>query len=77
MTRPVPFTKAGLKRAIKALEECGHTVAGIDPDGRVIVDKPDSDVPVFPASLHHDAYAIAASGVRHAEKTRKRRARAS
>lgn len=77
MTARALASKAELKRRIRALQECGHTIAGIDPEGRVVVDKPNSGVPVFPHGLQGDAYVIAASGVRNAEKTRKRRARSS
>ena len=77
VTTRAPATKAHLKRLIAAFEETGHRVLGCEPDGRLIVEKPDSAVPAFPGTVHHDAYVIAASGVRDAEKTRKRRARSS
>ena len=38
MTRPVPFTKARLRRAIEAAREAGLRVTGIRPDGTLIVD---------------------------------------
>ena len=75
MTLPAPATKAHLKRVIKALEECGHRIAGVRQDGALIVEKADTAVPVLPHDMHSDPYVIAASGVRNAEKTRKRRGR--
>jgi hypothetical protein len=38
MTRPVPFTKARLRRAIEAAREAGLRVIGIRADGTLIVD---------------------------------------
>jgi hypothetical protein len=38
MTRPVPFTKARLRRAIEAAREAGLRVTGIRPDGTLIID---------------------------------------
>jgi hypothetical protein len=38
MTRPIPFTKAHLRRAIEAAREAGLRVTGIRPDGTLIVD---------------------------------------
>jgi hypothetical protein len=38
MTRPIPFTKARLRRAIQAAREAGLRVTGIRPDGTLIVD---------------------------------------
>jgi hypothetical protein len=37
MTRPLPFTQASLCRAIKAARKEGLRVAGIRPDGTLIV----------------------------------------
>jgi len=37
MTRPLPFTKAKLRRAIEAAREAGLRVTGIAPDGTLIV----------------------------------------
>lgn len=37
MTKPLPFTKAGLKRAIGAAQEAGLHVAGIKPDGTLVL----------------------------------------
>lgn len=77
MTRALPFTAAGVKRRIRAAEAAGLAVREIRPDGTIVVEKPDSAVPAFPIGLQSDAYVIAAAGVRDAEKTRKRRGRAS
>ena len=77
MTRPLPFTKADIKRRVKAFEELGYVVTGCGPDGLLTVEKPSTAVPIVPHGLHHDPYIIAASGVRDAEKTRKRRGRSS
>jgi hypothetical protein len=38
MTRPIPFTKACLRRAIEAAREAGLRVTGIRLDGTLIVD---------------------------------------
>jgi hypothetical protein len=38
VTRPLPFTKARLRRAIEAAREAGLRVIGIRPDGTLIVD---------------------------------------
>lgn len=37
MTRPLPFTKAKLRRAIEAAREAGLHIKGIAPDGTLIV----------------------------------------
>lgn len=37
MTKPLPFTKASLKRAIHAAQEAGLRVTGIRPDGTIEV----------------------------------------
>ena len=44
MTARLPFTQAGLKRAIAAAQKAGLHVAGIRPDGTLIVQ--DGDAPV-------------------------------
>ena len=41
MTKALPFTAAGLARAIKGVESAGRFVVGVKPDGTLIVgDKP-------------------------------------
>lgn len=41
MTKALPFTAAGLARAIKGVELAGRYVIGVRPDGTLIVgDKP-------------------------------------
>lgn len=48
MTKALPFTAAGLARAIKGVELAGRFVIGVRPsDGTLIV----GDKPVDPASL--------------------------
>ena len=47
MTKPLPFTAAGLARAIRGVEAAGLFVVGVRPDGTLIV----GDKPVDPASL--------------------------
>lgn len=37
MTKALPFTKAGLKRAIGAARDAGLRVKGIAPDGTLVV----------------------------------------
>lgn len=39
MTSKIPFTQAGLKRAIKAARDAGLRVTGIKPDGTVLVEE--------------------------------------
>jgi len=38
MTKPLSFTQASLKRAILAAQACGLRVAGIGPDGTLLLD---------------------------------------
>jgi hypothetical protein len=41
MTKALPFTAAGLARAIKGVELAGRHVVGVRPDGTLIIgDKP-------------------------------------
>lgn len=47
MTKPLPFTALGLKRAIQGVEAAGRFVVGVKPDGTLIV----GDKPVDVASL--------------------------
>ena len=42
MTRPLPFTQAGLKRAIRAARNAGLRVVGIRPDGTFLVNDGDN-----------------------------------
>jgi hypothetical protein len=46
MTRPLPFTKARLRRAIEAARKAGLRVTGIRPDGTLLVDDRDNSQPV-------------------------------
>jgi hypothetical protein len=41
MTKPLPFTKANIRRRIEAVKEAGLHVTGIAPDGTVLT----GDVP--------------------------------
>jgi len=57
MTRALPFTEHGLRRAIKAVHKSGLRVAGVRPDGTVIVC--DGDNPLAPIpSVTQDAEAL-------------------
>jgi hypothetical protein len=47
MTRRIPFTKASLRRAIRAVESAGKYVVAIRPDGTIVV----GDKPVDAANL--------------------------
>lgn len=47
MSRRLPFTKAGLKRAISAAQERGLRVAGIAPDGTLLL-ADDKGAPLAP-----------------------------
>lgn len=42
MTTKLPFTQAGLRRAIKAARAEGYHIRGIRPDGTLIVDDGDN-----------------------------------
>ena len=52
MTRALPFTQAGLRRAIAAARKEGLRVRGIRPDGTLIVD--DGDDGRLPEIVAHD-----------------------
>ena len=61
MSRPtIPFTEAGLKRAIRAARKTGLRVKGIRPDGTLLVDEPtlaaDSTIDQNPPPAHSDAW---------------------
>jgi hypothetical protein len=43
MTRPIPFTKAQIKRAIEAAREAGLHVRGIALDGTLLLEERDQD----------------------------------
>lgn len=43
MSRPIPFTQAGLKRAIEGARKAGLRIKGIKPDGTLIVDDGDGE----------------------------------
>jgi hypothetical protein len=47
VTKPLPFTAAGIARAIKGVQAAGKHVIGVRPDGTLIV----GDKPVDAASL--------------------------
>jgi hypothetical protein len=47
MTKALPFTAAGLARAIKGVKQAGQFVLGVRPDGTLIV----GDKPIDTASL--------------------------
>ena len=44
MTKPLPFTQIGLRRAIAAARKEGLRVRGIRPDGTLLVDDGDNDL---------------------------------
>ncbi len=44
MTRALPFTQAGLRRAIEAARKAGLRVTGIRPDGTLIVEEQNQQV---------------------------------
>jgi hypothetical protein len=53
VTRPLPFTKARLRRAIEAAREAGLSVTGIRPDGTLIVDD-NPQAPERPVEEEHE-----------------------
>ena len=54
MTKPLPFTQASIRRAVKAARKEGLHVLGIRPDGTVIVgDNPNIGVPALPTSTEN------------------------
>jgi hypothetical protein len=50
MSRALPFTAAGIARAIKGVELAGRHVVGVKPDGTLIV----AEKPIDAASLVPD-----------------------
>jgi hypothetical protein len=56
MTRALPFTQAGLRRAIEAARKAGLRVTGIRPDGTLIVveHRDEQTSPQAPESLEKD-----------------------
>jgi hypothetical protein len=55
MTRALPFTEAGLKRAIRAAQHSGLQIVGIRPDGTLLVKGGDkSERSVAAASFDED-----------------------
>jgi hypothetical protein len=44
VTSPLPFTAAGLARAIKGVEQAGRHVVGVKPDGTLIVAEKPVDI---------------------------------
>ena len=54
MTKPLPFTQASIRRAVKAARKEGLHVLGIRSDGTVIVgDNPNIGIPVAPSSTEN------------------------
>ena len=54
MTKPLPFTQASIRRAVRAARREGLHVLGIRPDGTVIVgDNPNIGVPTLPPDLNN------------------------
>jgi hypothetical protein len=54
MTKPLPFTAAGLARAIKGVELAGRHVVGVKPDGTLIVaDRPVDTASLVPTEAHN------------------------
>ncbi len=59
MTKPLPFTAAGLARAIKGVELAGRHVVGVRADGTLIVaEKPIDPASIVPAIRQDDAASI-------------------
>ena len=50
MTAKLPFTQAGLRRAIKAARAEGFRVRGIRPDGTLLVDDGENELPTLAAA---------------------------
>lgn len=59
MTRPLPYTKASVRRAVAAAEYAGLRVKGIAPDGTVIVDNAPNSASLAPESGDNDPYVAA------------------
>lgn len=77
MTRALPFTAAGIARAIKGAEKAGKKVTGIRADGSLILG--DNAVTSQPSRLGQpaegvqpDPFVMAAERFGHAEAKRKR-----
>jgi hypothetical protein len=63
MTRALPFTQAGLQRAIKAARKAGLHVTGIRADGTLIVNDGDNPTPdIAPVAPDSDTAALSRWG---------------
>jgi hypothetical protein len=58
MTRALPFTQAGIRRAIEAAHKSGYRVVGIRPDGTLILEKQDQGNPQLAESLDDDGKVV-------------------
>jgi hypothetical protein len=59
MSRALPFTQAGLQRAIKAARKAGLQVTGIRADGTLIVKEGDNPPPdIAPVASDSDTAAL-------------------
>jgi len=58
MSRALPFTQAGLRRAIKAARDSGLRITGIRPDGTLVVNDGENPLPdIAPSSGESEASA--------------------
>lgn len=77
MTKALPFTAASLARAIKGAELAGKRVAGVGPDGSLILGDISERSPLNSANdAQADPFVAAAGNARNA-KTKRGRNRAT
>jgi hypothetical protein len=63
MTRPLPFTEAGLRRAIRAARKSGLRITGIRSDGTLLVNDGDNlQEPVAPPYADNDTNSLSKWG---------------
>lgn len=73
MTRALPFTAAGLARALKAVAAAGQVVAEVKPDGTLILgDKSNKSPSIAPGAAEDDPFVAAAKRLGHGQTKRKR-----
>lgn len=75
MSRPLPFTKASIRRAVAGAREAGLRILEIKPDGSIVVDDGQSSPSLAPISLQNDPYVAAIDRGIDAKTPRKRHVR--
>jgi hypothetical protein len=74
MTRPAPFTQAGIRRMIKAAKAEGYCITGIAPDGTLVFGEVTECSPsISEVNPHSDPFLAGIEGLADAEEKRKRK----